>query len=268
MTESTDHIAPIVVTGAGSGIGLALAHRLHAQGTPIIALDRNDCPIAGVPTIRCDLAEPAAIDAAVWQLPSDIGGLANVAGVPGTAPAPIVLAVNVLAPRLLIEKLLARLAIGSAIVNVASVAAGRNTQPPEAIAELAATENLPSLDTWLREHPIEGPAAYDTSKRALVDWTRALAAELIPRGIRALSISPGPIETPILADFTASMGAEAMARSADAVGRHGTPDEVAAVIAFALSTDASWLNGIDILVEGGLHATRSATFPALKGLIR
>jgi NAD(P)-dependent dehydrogenase (short-subunit alcohol dehydrogenase family) len=259
---------PIVITGAASGIGLALAQRLPAQSIPIVAIDRRDCPVPGVRTIRCDLADPVAIAAAVEQLPGTIGGLASVAGVPGTLPARTVLAVNILAPRLLVGALLPRMRDGAAIVTVASVAAHRNTQPPDAIAELAAIADLAGLDGWLDEHPMEGPAAYDTSKRVLVDWTTALAAELIPRRIRALSVSPGPIETPILADFTTSMGAEAMSRSVDAVGRHGRPDEVAAVIAFALSPDASWMNGIDLLVEGGLLATRSAKFPALEGLLR
>ncbi|MFF3572998.1 SDR family oxidoreductase [Nocardia jiangxiensis] len=254
-----------MVTGAGSGIGLALVRRLRAGDIPVIAVDRNECPIEGVWTIRCDLADPEEIAAAVARITGPISGVANVAGVPGTAPAATVLAVNALAPRLLVEGLLDRISSGAAIVNVASVAAGRNTQPPESIAALMAVPDSAGIESWLREHPIDGPAAYDTSKRALVDWTRALSGALIPRHIRALSVSPGPIETPILADFTTSMGAEAIARSASAVGRHGTPGEVAAVIAFALSPDASWVNGIDILTEGGLLATRSTSFPALKG---
>ncbi|MEV0854458.1 SDR family oxidoreductase [Nocardia fluminea] len=260
--------APIVITGGASGIGLALVHRLRARSAEVLVLDRNHCPAPGVATVICNLADPAAVHAATIKLPDIIGGLANVAGVPGTAPAHTVLAVNVLAPRLLVGDLLDRIAPGTAIVNVASVAAHRNTQPPEAIAALAAVGGLGELDAWLHEHPMEGPAAYDTSKRVLVDWTRALAAHLIGRRIRALSISPGPVETPILADFTASMGAEAMQRSAGAVGRHGRPDEVAAVAEFALSPEASWLNGIDIPVEGGLFATRSAPFPVAEGIHR
>ncbi|MEV5837712.1 SDR family oxidoreductase [Nocardia sp. NPDC052112] len=259
---------PIVVTGAASGIGLALVQRLRASSIDVIGIDRNECLVPGVPTVRCDLADPASIREATRQLPASIGGLANIAGVAGTAPARIVLAVNVFAPQLLVAELLPRMAAGAAIVNVASVAAQRNTQPPEAIAELAVADGPTDLDAWLHAHPIDGSAAYDTSKRVLVDWTRALAAHLIVRRIRALTVSPGPVETPILADFTASMGAEAMSRSADAVGRHGLPDEIAAVVAFALSPDASWVNGIDIPVEGGLFATRSAPFPALKGLSR
>lgn len=245
---------PVVVTGASSGIGAALTAQLRASGTSVIGLDRT----AGEGIIACDLADPAAIHDFVDGLPQQVGGLANVAGVPGTAPAELVLRINALAPRLLTERIEPRLVPGSAVVNVASVAAHRNAQPPEVVAELIATTDAEGVRAWLERHPLTGAASYDTSKRALVDWTVLTAARLLPRGIRCLSVSPGPVETPILRDFATSMGQDAMDRSEAAVGRHGRPEEIAAVVAFALSGAASWLNGIDLLVEGGLMAVRTA----------
>lgn len=253
--------SPVVVTGAASGIGAALRTRLVDAGVPVIGVDRHaDDGILG-----CDLADPARIDELVAALPARLGGLANVAGVPGTAPAAMVLRVNVLAPKLLTEALTPRLDPGSAIVNVASVAAHRNQQPAGSLAELAAAATTADLDAWLAAHPIDGAAAYDTSKRILVDATVLRAADLIGTGIRCLSISPGPTETPILADFASSMGQDAMDRSVATVGRHGTADEIAAVAAFCLSSDASWLNGIDILAEGGLFAARAAALTRTAG---
>lgn len=265
----TDNIftGNIVVTGVASGIGLALADQLAAAGATVYGLDRRDCPLESVRTVLCDLSDAHSINNAVTALPDDVNGLANVAGVPGTAAAPTVLAVNLLGPRLLTELLLPRMSAGAAIVNVASVAAHRNTESPASIDDLLRVRSRTELNTWLRDHPIKGPAAYDTSKRALVDWTQLISAKLTERQIRALSVSPGPVETPILADFEESMGADAMARSHEAVGRHGHPHEIAAVAAFALSPAASWLNGIDIPVEGGLFATRAAAkSPVFEGL--
>lgn len=247
--------APVVITGAASGIGAALAAQLREAGREVIGLDRNDGP--GI--IVCDLSDPASIDDAIARVPAVIGGLANVAGVPGTAPPEVVLRVNVLGPRVLTRALASRLQAGSAVVNVASVAAHRNTASAAAVEELIAATTPDDIDAWLRAHPIDGAAAYDTSKRVVVDWTPRLAGALIGRGIRALSVSPGPIETPILDDFTASMGRESMDRSVATVGRHGRPAEVAAVIAFALSREATWLNGIDLPVEGGLLAVLEAS---------
>lgn len=245
---------PIVVTGASSGIGAALSAQLRQAGTPVIGLDRK----ASDGIQACDLADPAAIEAFADTLPRHIGGLANVAGVPGTAPAELVLRVNALAPRLLAAALEDRLVPGAAIVNVASVAAHRNVQPPEAVAELIAAVDPDAISAWLARHPLSDSASYDTSKRALVDWTVLEAARLLPRQVRCLSVSPGPVATPILRDFATSMGQDAMDRSEAAVGRHAKPEEVAAVVAFALSPAASWVNGIDILVEGGLFAARAA----------
>ncbi|SNS96760.1 SDR family oxidoreductase [Rhodococcoides kyotonense] len=255
----------LVVTGAASGIGLALVRRALGAGIEVWAVDRNACPEPAAKTVLCDLSDPDEI--ATLELPRHIDMLACVAGVPGTAPPELVLAVNTLGMRLLTGRCLGAMASGARIVNVASVAAHRNTVALPDIATLLSVTDKPNLDTWLAEHPLDGPAAYDTSKRAVLEWTSSLAAHLIPRGIGVVSVSPGPTETPILTDFTESMGAESIDRSAAAVGRHGTADEIAAVVHFFLSPAASWTNGIDIPVEGGLLATRSALLSdALKGL--
>ena len=249
----------IVVTGAASGIGAALVRRLLDADpqTTVIALDLNESTDPRTRFVHCDLSDPASIDAVA--LPDHIDALANVAGVPGTAPASVVLAVNTLGVRALTLRVLERMITGAAVVNVASLAAHRNTQPPERITELLAAGSRADIDRWVAETGVDGSAAYDTSKRALLDWTVALSAALQPRGIRAASVSPGPTETPILGDFEQSMGVEAISRSAGAVGRHGTAAETAAAIDFLISPDASWVNGIDIPVDGGLSAIRAAS---------
>ncbi|MGU3433045.1 SDR family oxidoreductase [Actinomycetes bacterium M1A6_2h] len=260
----------LVVTGAASGIGLALVRRALRAGVDVWAVDRNPCPEPSAVTVLCDLADPDAVDA--LELPDSIDMLANVAGVPGTAPPELVLAVNTLGMRLVTTRCLDAMSRGGRIVNVASVAAHRNTLDLPAIAALLQVVDRIELDSWLQTHPLAGPAAYDTSKRAVLEWTSSLAAHLIPRGIGVVSVSPGPTDTPILADFTISMGAASIDRSAAAVGRHGTADETAAVVEFFLSPAASWTNGIDVAVEGGLLATRAALLSdplnSLKGLHR
>lgn len=259
----------LVVTGAASGIGLAVVRRALRAGLDVWALDRNPCPETAAKTVLCDLSDPDRI--AALELPQSIDMLACVAGVPGTAPPEVVLAVNTLGMRLLTERCLAAMARGARIVNVASVAAHRNTVELPDIATLLSVTDRPSLSAWLSDHPLDGPAAYDTSKRAVLEWTSSLAAHLIPLGIGVVSVSPGPTETPILTDFTTSMGARSIDASAAAVGRHGTADEIAAVVEFFLSPAASWTNGIDVPVEGGLFATRSALLPTplnlSKGLV-
>jgi NAD(P)-dependent dehydrogenase (short-subunit alcohol dehydrogenase family) len=249
----------VLITGAAAGIGAALAGMCAGSGHAVIGLDRIPCDLTGVEDLVCDLADTAAIDAAISALPDKVDAVASVAGIPGTHPPARVLAVNLLGPRRLIVGVLPRMRPGGAVVTVASVAAHRNVVSPAGITALLSARTRADITAWLSQYPLTGGQAYDTSKHALVRWTRLLAAELLPSGIRAVSVSPGPVETGILTDFAATMGQAALDRSAGTVGRHGRPDEIAAVINFALSPAASWVNGIDIPVEGGLLAARAAT---------
>src|SRR6201997_5378042 len=98
-----------VVTGAASGIGHAVAEQLLAAGAEVYSLDRNTPTAAVTRHIDVDLSNPRSIDAAVEQLDGQFDGLMNVAGVPGTAPPDLVLAVNTLAVRQLTESIFDRL---------------------------------------------------------------------------------------------------------------------------------------------------------------
>jgi NAD(P)-dependent dehydrogenase (short-subunit alcohol dehydrogenase family) len=248
----------ILVTGAASGIGAALVERLVSRGDNVIGWDIRPGANERVRYDVVDLTDLGAITVAAASLPDRVDGIANVAGVPGTFPAQRVLEVNVLGPRRVVDAVIDRVPPGGAVVNVASLAAARNTVPSEDVAALRAAHDAADVAAWLVGCPLNGSAAYDTSKRALVEYSTLLTAELLGRGVRVVTVSPGPVETPILVDFVETMGKDAIDRSSAAVGRHGSADEVAAAVAFALSTEASWVNGIEILVDGGLSALRAA----------
>jgi NAD(P)-dependent dehydrogenase (short-subunit alcohol dehydrogenase family) len=257
--------APVLVTGAASGIGLATAVRLVADGRGVIGLDRRESPAC--PTVLCDLSDPTAIDAAVASLPDALSGLANVAGVPGTAPADTVMAVNFLGARHLTAGLIPRLLPGSAIVNVASVVAVRDPAPRAVVAGFLHTSGFEDGLAWLADHPMSGPEAYKFSKQALIEWTLVTSVALRTRGVRVLSVSPGVTDTPILGDFRASMGEEAIDRAVTEAGRVGLPGDIGPVIAFLLGPDAGWVNGVDLRVDGGLVGARLA-LPVPEGAVR
>lgn len=111
--------------------------------------------------------------------------------------------------------------------------------------------NMSSLAAWNGGGP--GAGAYATSKGAIVSLTKALAKEMSPHGVRVNCVAPGLIgETAFHGRFTAP---DAFANAAKGVllGRAGTPDEVATVVAFLASSDASFLTGETIEINGGMN---------------
>ena len=245
-----------LVTGAASGIGAALARRLIAVGDRVLGVDLHP-PADGIDFLPCDLADPQSIGAVVDRVDGPLDGVAHVAGLAGTRRAPDVLAVNFLAVRDLTLGLADRIGAGGSVVMVSSIAAHRNDWPLGVLDRLAALSwsGLLADDAVSR---LDGTDAYQLSKRMVLRWLGTAALTLAPGGIRVNSVSPGPVETAILADFRQSMGEARIQAAADTVGRHAQPEEIAAVIAFLLSDAASWVNGIDIPADGGLHSLREA----------
>ncbi len=243
----------ILVTGSASGIGAALVTMLREADDEVIGLDRAGGDIV------CDLCDPDAIADVAARLDGPLAGLAHVAGLPGTASVDAIFAVNVNAPRILTQALADKLDDRAAIVAVSSVTAARCTLTD---GEKDALLDAP-LDDLMRKSGIEdGKAAYEHSKALLNRWVQGAASDFRPRSIRVNTVSPGPVETPILRDFEESIGADRIAGAARLTGRHADPREIASAIAFLLSRDAAWINGTDLKVDGGYHAFRSVMEPA------
>ncbi len=243
----------VVITGSATGIGAAVAALAREQGATVIGLDIQP----GADTISVDLADQQSIDTAVAQLPAQIDVLCNVAGVPGTAPAPTVLAVNFLGGmRYLSESLRHRFTSDGSVVNVASAAGAGWQMIAAQLDELLATAGIAEGLAWYERAQPAMPV-YNFSKAAAIRWSMRTSWAWRESGPRMLSVSPGPVETRILGDFRATMG-PAVDVVRDLTGRNATAQEIAAVVCFAASPAASWMRGIDLAVDGGFSAATSS----------
>ncbi len=246
----------IVVTGCGSGIGSDFAKLARLQGAHVIGVDRNDPMLTLDGFVKIDLANPAAIDAAMAQLPERIDALANVAGVPGTAPVELVGQVNYLGLRHFTQRVMERMTEGGSVVNISSILGAEWPARLELHRELAATASYLEGAAWLAQHPVPQDTCYQYFKEALIVWTYTQSQKVfLERGIRMNCVAPGPVFTPILGEFVIQLGAERVQADAGRMKRPAMADEVAPVIAFLCSDASRWVSGINLPVDGGLAST-------------
>jgi NAD(P)-dependent dehydrogenase (short-subunit alcohol dehydrogenase family) len=245
----------IVITGVSSGIGSDTAKLLRLQGARVIGVDRNDPTLTLDGFVKADLSTPAAIDAAITQLPARIDALCNIAGVPGTSPVDLVAKVNYLGLRHLTLGLLDRMAGGS-VVNISSILGAEWPDRLELHRTLAQTSSFAEGQAWLAKNPVAQETCYQYFKEALIVWTYTQSQKLFMKhNVRMNCVAPGPVFTPILGDFVQMLGNERVEKDAHRMKRPAFSDEVASVIAFMCSDASRWVSGINLPVDGGLAST-------------
>jgi NAD(P)-dependent dehydrogenase (short-subunit alcohol dehydrogenase family) len=254
--NEVDAMAQLVaLTGGATGIGAATVARLCAADCDVYVLDVVEPTVSGVRFVHCNLADPVAIDAAIAALPSQLDALVNVAGIAGPEPAVAVVAINFLGLRHLTESLVPRIRAGGTVVNVASTAGWDWKKREEVIGRLLDTRDFAAGVDWLdangelwRENP------YKFSKQCAAAYTYRAAGVALPYKVRVNCVNPGATQTQLTPAFRELIGSEMYDWGVAQIGRHGTPDDIAEVIEFLAIGACRWLNGVEIVVDGGYIA--------------
>ena len=230
------------MTGAGSGIGEAVARRLHEEGAEVVLTGVSLEPVDAIAAELGERASAVRLDVrdedAVREAGRDVDVLANVAGVGSTTAAPDtplevwddVLDVNARGTFLCCKHAVPGMVErgGGAIVNMASVAG------------LVGLRNR---------------VAYSASKGAVIAMTRALAVDHVADGVRVNAVCPGTVDTPWVRRLVEEIGESLDAlRARQLMGRLGTTEEIAGAVAYLASDDAAFVTGTAFVVDGGLTA--------------
>ncbi|WP_345285351.1 SDR family oxidoreductase [Streptomyces gulbargensis] len=241
----------VMVTGAARGIGAAVARRLTAEGARVLVADVDEAGarevadgLAGALAVRCDIADQASVDAAVARAAEAFGGLD-------------VLVNNAFAPverdrerfedepdtgweRQLHVTLMGAVRCARAALPLLAAAGGRG-----------AVVTVGSVNAEMDF----GGHAYSAAKAALGSLTRTLAGDAARRGVRVNQVNPGTIATSSWSGREDELAV--LAERVYPLGRVGTPEDVAAAVAFLASRDAAWITGTTLRVDGGVLAVNT-----------
>jgi NAD(P)-dependent dehydrogenase (short-subunit alcohol dehydrogenase family) len=231
-----------LVTGAGSGIGEAVARTLHAEGAEVVLSDVSAEPVEAIAAELGEHASAAQLDVrdedAVREVVRDLDLLANVAGIGSTTAAPDT-------PLEVWEDVLAVNARGTFLCCKHAIP-GMVERGGGSIVNMASAAGLVGL---------RNRVAYSASKGAVIAMTRALAVDHVADGVRVNAVCPGTVDSPWVRRLVEEVGESLDAlRARQPMGRLGKPQEIAEAVAYLASDDAAFVTGTAFVIDGGLTA--------------
>jgi len=244
----------ILVAGGASGMGAATVKQLLALDHEVVVFDVNE-PDTEVDFRYCDLADPGSIADAIADQTQPIWALINVAGVARSHDPIDTVAINFLGLRELTEQLLPHILPGGTVVNVASTAGRRWQEHSARLEPLLLTKNYRSGLAWLRGNRAHWESEpYPFSKRCTAAYTYRATQIALARSIRVNCVHPGVVETRLSSEFKELVGPDLYDWGVAQVGRPGNVGDIAEVLTYLAVGDCRWLNGVELVVDGGYVA--------------
>jgi NAD(P)-dependent dehydrogenase (short-subunit alcohol dehydrogenase family) len=254
-----------VVTGAASGMGRDCVEVLQGTTDHLVAVDVKPVDIGGAIGVECDITDRESVAALVERV-RDLGvlrALAHAAGVsPTMADARRVFEVDLVGTQLVLDAFEPLVVPGTAAVCWASSAAHLITQFASADQDALIDDPLaPGFLDRITSEVTDSGLAYSLAKRGVIRAVARAAVTWGQRGGRVNSVSPGLIDTPMGRQEFEQQPMMQTLLDRTPLGREGRSDEVTAVAEFLLSDAASFVNGVDMLVDGGMIPGMSAAAP-------
>lgn len=251
----------VVAGGGGTGMGASVARLVGNLGGEVHVLDLRDPAVPPASFSRTDLGDPASIAEAVERIGDPVDALFNCQGISGTAPGTTsvdVMRINFLGVRHLTELVLPTIPAGGAVASISSAGGLGWPQRLAEVLELLGIEGFEAGLAWVEEQTSGFlgevfPASYAFSKEAVIVYTMQRCVTSIAKGVRINCTSPGATGTAMSPDFPA----DRVAVMEQPSGRKATPDEQAWPLIYLASDAASYVNGANIVVDGGNFAART-----------
>jgi NAD(P)-dependent dehydrogenase (short-subunit alcohol dehydrogenase family) len=243
-----------LVVGCFSGMGAATANIVQTLGGEVHGVDYRepDYELAGF--TKCDLRNQGEIDTMLASLDGPVDRLFYCAGLPQTHPPIDVMTVNFVAMRHVVEGVQPLIPEGGAIAIISSNAGLQFMEHMATINELLATDGFDGARAWCEQHPAEVAEGYTFSKEAIIVYTMKRALEIVDQGVRINCISPGPTATPMMPEFEKAAGAELIRAFWGPMNRQAQPEEMGWPLAFLNSDGASFITGLNLIVDAGFVA--------------
>jgi NAD(P)-dependent dehydrogenase (short-subunit alcohol dehydrogenase family) len=259
-------LSVVVVTGAARGMGRACVDRLQGRAAQLVAVDLEAPEIEGAIGIACDVADPEAVDRVVRRV-RELGpfrSLVHAAGISPTMGDPRrIFEVDLVGTQLLLDAFEPLVEAGSSAVCFASSAAYQVALlgPDPALDAFVEDPRAPGFLDLAAARFQDGGLAYAWAKRGVVRAAARAAVAWSRQGGRVNSVSPGLIDTGMGRREFASQPMMQVILDRTPLRRLGRAEEVAALVGFLVSDEASFVSGIDVLVDGG-------ALEGLRGLAR